>query len=167
MSARGSTLYVVADNVADGYAVGTSVDEGQTWQALMSYDQLAAIQTCVKQACQADCLMRASAGQWSEDFCAVTAPATPDGGMPSDGGGGMDAAPHTDAGPTGTGGSGGGSDASVTPPPKSGCSCATAPVRSLPALSVLAAIAVVAGLRRRPRARPPQKSMRRFGINRK
>ena len=41
MSARGSTLYVVADNVADGYAVGTSVDEGQSWQPLMRYDQLA------------------------------------------------------------------------------------------------------------------------------
>ena len=84
MSARGATLYVVADNVADGYAVGTSVDEGQTWQPLMRYDQILAIQACVKQACQTDCLMRAAAGQWSEDFCAATAPASPDGGAPTD-----------------------------------------------------------------------------------
>ncbi|HEY7372550.1 MAG TPA: hypothetical protein VIF57_10360, partial [Polyangia bacterium] len=51
LSARGSTLYVVADDVADGYAVGTSVDQGQSWQALMSYDQIAAIQACVKTMC--------------------------------------------------------------------------------------------------------------------
>ena len=132
MSARGATLYVVADNVADGYAVGTSVDEGQTWQPLMRYDQILAIQACVKQACQTDCLMRAAAGQWSEDFCAATAPASPDGGAPTDADAGDDA--HRDAGPAdGGGGSAGGSDASVPPPPKSGCSCGVAPaVRSGP-----------------------------------
>ncbi len=151
MSARGSTLYVVADNVADGYAVGTSVDEGQSWQPLMRYDQLLAIQACVKQACQTDCLMRAAAGQWSEDFCAATAPAPPDGGAPTDAGDGA----HSDAGPAdGGGGSGGGSDASVTPPPKSGCSCGVTPAGPFRGASLIATLVLAAGLRRRPRARP-------------
>ena len=151
MSARGATLYVVADNVADGYAVGTSVDEGQTWQPLMRYDQIAAIQACVKQACQTDCLMRAAAGQWSEDFCAATAPAS--AGRRRAARRGRRRAP--DAGPAdGGGGSGGGSDASVPPPPKSGCSCGVTPEGPLRAASMISSLVLIAGLRRRPRARP-------------
>jgi len=152
MSARGSTLYVVADNVADGYAVGTSTDEGQTWHPLMSYEQVAAIQACLKQACQTDCQMRAAAGQWADDFCAATAPAMHDAG--TDANGGDDAGPHVDAGPTdGTAGSGG-SDASTPPPPKNGCSCDAAAASPPSALALIAALALVAGLRRRSRVRP-------------
>jgi hypothetical protein len=148
MSARGSMLYVVADNVADGYAVGTSVDEGQSWQPLMRYEQILAIQACVKQACQTDCLMRAAAGQWSEDLCAATAPASSDGGAPTDA-----AAGDGGGTPDGAGGSGAAPDASVTPPPKSGCSCVVAPAGWFPSVSLIAALMLVAGLRRRPRAR--------------
>ena len=74
LSARGKTVYGVADNQVDGYAIGTSVDEGVTWQPLLQYDQITAIDTCLKQTCQDDCLMRADIGQWSPDFCAATAP---------------------------------------------------------------------------------------------
>jgi hypothetical protein len=142
LSARGGTLYVVADNVADGYAVGTSVDEGQSWQPLMSYDQIAAIQSCVKTTCQADCLMRASAGQWDDTFCAATAPAPHDAGEPPEAGT-ADAAPHTDAT--------GGSDASVPPPTKGGCTCAAGtPVRPA-ALPVVVALVGALAVRRRSR----------------
>jgi hypothetical protein len=149
LSARGGTLYVVADNVADGYAVGTSVDEGHSWQPLMSYDQIAAIQSCVKTTCQDDCLMRASAGQWADDFCAATAPLPHDAGSePPDAGPTTDAAPHTDAAGGNTG-----SDASVPPPPKkSGCTCAAGtPVRPVALPIVAALIGVLAVRRRRPR----------------
>jgi MYXO-CTERM domain-containing protein len=158
MSARGGTLYVVADNVADGYAVGTSVDEGQSWQALMSYDQVAAIQACVKATCQDDCLNRAAAGQWDDSFCAATAPASPDGGEPPDAGQGADAGPHPDAatttGAAGTGGGGGGSGGggsggSTSPPPKSGSSCAVA--GSPGASGVIALLALAFLVRRRRR----------------
>jgi hypothetical protein len=149
MSARGSTLYVVADNVADGYAVGTSTDEGQTWQPLMSYDQVAAIQACVKQACQTDCQMRAAAGQWADDFCAATAPAMHDAGPP-DGNAGDDAGMHGDAAPIDSGGP----DASTPPPQNSGCWCDAASANPRWALSLIAALVLVAGLRRRSRAGP-------------
>jgi MYXO-CTERM domain-containing protein len=149
MSARGSTLYVVADNVVDGYAVGTSADEGQTWQPLMSYDQIAAIQGCVHAVCQTDCMARAAAGQFSDDFCAATAPASPDGGPPSDAGPPGNDAGH-DAAPTDAGGS----DAAVSPP-SSGCSsCRVASGDASRALPLALALAIVAGLRRRRRARP-------------
>ena len=150
MSARGATLYVVADNVADGYAVGTSVDEGQSWQPLMRYDQLLAIEVCVKDACQTDCLMRAAAGQWSEDFCAATAPtrrtvARRTAAAPTDAGG-DDALLHHDSGPSDDGG--------VTAPPKSGCSCAVTPGWPFSAGPAHTMLLLVAGLRRRRRARP-------------
>jgi hypothetical protein len=74
LSARGNTVYVVADNYNDGYAIGTSVDYGMTWQPLMQYEQIEAIQTCVKAQCQTDCTMRANAGQWADQVCSATAP---------------------------------------------------------------------------------------------
>ena len=62
LSARGGTLYGVADNYNDGFAVGTSLDEGMTWQPLMRYDEIQAIQTCARTVCEADCLARADSG---------------------------------------------------------------------------------------------------------
>jgi len=144
MSARGSTLYVVADNMADGYAVGTSIDEGQSWQPLMRYDQVAAIQACVHASCQTDCMNRAAAGQWDDTFCAATAPVV-DAGMPPD-----------DAGPTGTGGAGGttgtggsgGADAGLVPPDKSGCGCGVGARETTRAWPLIIALSIAARRRR-------------------
>jgi len=151
LSARGTTLYVVADNVVDGYAVGTSVDEGQSWRALMRYEQIAAIQSCVKQLCQVDCIARADTGQWSEDFCAATAPASPDAGStPSDGGdASSDAA--SDASSDASSDAGGGADASVTPPPTSGCGCAVGAGVAPGALAFALLLIALAGGRRQRR----------------
>jgi len=158
MSSRGSTLFVVADNVADGYAVGTSVDQGQSWQPLMNYDQVTAIQSCVHQSCQDDCLVRAGAGQWTEDFCAATAPAPHDaGGEPPDAGPGVDASLPTGAagaaGAAGAGGSGGAGGASLTPGGKSGCACAVDEPGAPVAVPFTAALFVLL-VRRRRRADP-------------
>ena len=142
MSSRGNTLYVVADDVADGYAIGTSTDEGQTWQPLMRYDQLEAIQACVKTICQPDCMSRAAAGQWDDQFCAATAPAI-DAGTPVE-----DAGTPQDAAPTGTGGTGG-ADAGSVPPDNAGC-CSVGAAGTPLALPIFIALAIVA-LRRRTR----------------
>ena len=127
--------------------MGTSVDEGQTWQPLMRYDQIAAIQACVHASCQTDCMNRAAAGQWDDTFCAATAPVI-DAGTPPD-----------DAGPTGTGGAGGttgtggagGADAGLVPPDKSGCGCGVGDGGTPGGLLLM--IAVVVGAVRRRRAR--------------
>ena len=151
VSARGGTLYVVADNVIDGYAIGTSADEGMTWAPLMSYDQIAAIDPCVKQLCQGDCLVRADTGQWSADFCAATPP-DPDAGATGLGGGGVGGssggAGGGQAGATGAGGS----------PSASGCHCAAGRAagggpRALAGLAIGWALWVG-----RPRRRPPKRS---------
>ena len=144
MSARGATLFVVADNVADGYAVGTSIDEGQTWQPLMRYDQIAAIQACVHASCQTDCMNRAAAQQWDDTFCAATAPVI-DAGTPPD-----DAGPTGTGGTTGTGGAGGsgGADAGLVPPGKSGCGCGVGG-GGTPGALLLAIVLAIAPVRRR------------------
>jgi hypothetical protein len=118
LSARGTTVFGVTDNMKDGYAIATSADDGMTWQRLMSYADIAAIRACVMQSCQDDCLMRADLAQWPDTFCAATAPPPP-----ADAGAGTPDASSTgtgghaaDAGAGGTAGSGGSSG---------GCHCAT------------------------------------------
>jgi hypothetical protein len=148
LSSRGNLLYAVADNAADGYAIGTSTDVGQTWTPLMAYEDIQAITTCLKATCQPDCLLRAGNGQWSSDMCAATA-------MPLPVDGGADAGPITgghDAGAAGHGG-GGTTDAGTTGGKSSGgCHCAAAPSgapngRTLTGLGL--ALALVVARRRR------------------
>jgi hypothetical protein len=80
-SARGDTLYAVTDETVAGFAIATSADEGQSWQPLMRYDQIAAIQGCAAALCQEDCAARATRAQWSTAFCAAPDPtAAPAGG---------------------------------------------------------------------------------------
>jgi hypothetical protein len=119
LSARGGTLYAVADNLNDGFAIATSADEGMTWQPLMRYEQIQALQTCVKASCQTDCLSRADLGQWSADVCAATPAPLPttDGDVvvhvdAATDGPSADAATPPDAG-----------DASGTPAPTGGGGC--------------------------------------------
>ena len=102
---RDGVLYAAADNVHDGYAIGTSTDEGTTWQALMSYSAVNAIAACVKTACQATCAMEVGIGLWSAAVCSADAPSTSGTGGaggsltdaavdgPADGGGGAGIAP--------------------------------------------------------------------------
>ena len=55
LSQRNGTVYAATDNFGDGYALGTSVDEGTTWRAMMSYADVKAINPCLKAQCQATC----------------------------------------------------------------------------------------------------------------
>ncbi len=141
-SARGGTLYAVTDHMVEGFAIATSVDEGQSWQPFMRYDQIQAIASCVKAYCQEDCSVRAVLEQWPEEFCAAEDPtAGTDGGVDVDGatggtGGGLGGVGGGDGGTVATGGGGCGCDVPVTP-------------GSLLALTLLAALAVAARRGRR------------------
>ncbi|HVT09376.1 MAG TPA: hypothetical protein VHO67_18075 [Polyangia bacterium] len=99
LSARGGTLYAVTDNSVATAAVETSTDEGATWQPLMAYSDIQAIQTCVMAQCQADCLNRADMQQWSDAICSAAAPGT--------GGGAGGHAPAGAGGAAGSSSSGG------------------------------------------------------------
>jgi MYXO-CTERM domain-containing protein len=93
LAERGGRLFGATDDVADGYALGESTDEGQSWQPRMRYDQIQAISACLKTTCQADCQNKADQDLWSPDICgADPMPAPlPDAGTAADGA--VDAAP--------------------------------------------------------------------------
>jgi MYXO-CTERM domain-containing protein len=145
LSARGSTLYGVADNLADNYAVGASDDEGMTWRPLVSYDQIQAIAACVKATCMNDCLMRAAMGQWPDTMCSATPMPQPIVTSPD--GGPRDAAPDTAAPPAD-----GSSDGTPATPKSThqGCSCAAAPVEGPGGAWVVALALLFIALVRRP-----------------
>jgi MYXO-CTERM domain-containing protein len=46
LAERGGTVYGVADNFADGFAVGQSTDGGKTWKGLLKYVDIQGPQTC-------------------------------------------------------------------------------------------------------------------------
>jgi hypothetical protein len=163
LAARGSRLYGVADNYTDGYAIGTSDDEGMTWQPLVSFGGdpgdptvavIGSVTACVAALCQSDCLTRANMGQWAPDVCGVTPPM-------SDGGAVRDAA--RDAPPVRTDAArhdAAGRDASVGGHAASGCSCDAGPVSgspaaSFPLLALLAASGLARRWRRGRKALPP------------
>jgi hypothetical protein len=133
LAARGTTLYaatdtsVMTDSNTTPWAIETSPDEGMTWQPLMAYPDIQAIQSCVMALCQDDCEYRAGMQQWPESMCAAVA-APVDAGVTADAG-------H-DAGSNGPSG-------------KSGCACATAPLAPAP-LAPLAAL-LLCRFRRRKR----------------
>jgi hypothetical protein len=129
LSSRGTTLYAVANNEVDTYAVGISADQGMTWQQFLTYDQITAIAGCLHDQCQTDCLARAGMNQWPADMCSATAP-TSDGGTAGTAGGGTGGGGTTGAG--GSSGSAGSGGAPVDGGPPggggaSGCHCAAGP----------------------------------------
>jgi hypothetical protein len=155
LSSRGTTLYGVADNQVDGYAVGISTDQGMSWQQFLRYDQITAIAGCLHDFCQTDCMNRAGMCQWPPDLCSAVAP-TPDGGGGSVGAGGGGGATGS-AGSRGTGGSGG-TSADGGPPgggTPSGCHCAAAGGRAPVWSLVIAAVGASLARARRSRRRRP------------
>jgi MYXO-CTERM domain-containing protein len=132
------------------FAIGTSNDEGNTWQPLLQFENVNAIDTCVKDACQDVCQNEASLGLWSPDVCSATAPPPhlTDGGTTSP----QDASvgPGT-GGAGGVGGSTGGqhlTGAGGGRPTSKGCSCST-PASAATTLPGLLALLALATLRRR------------------
>jgi hypothetical protein len=148
LAQRGSTLYG-AGQAGERFAVGTSTDEGTTWQPLMRYDQVTAIDSCVKAACQEVCQTEVDLGLWDQAVCAASAPARPDGSAPVDSGAGGGGGAPGDAG-HGGGAGGTAADAGGGAPGRSGCSCETARARDA---SVLALLLSAAALCARPSRR--------------
>ena len=116
LAQRGGVLYGAADNFVDGFALGSSSDEGVTWQPVLRFDQVGSIAACLRTnaQCQASCEALAGNGLgspgkiWEETVCAGTG-----GSLGTGGAGGAAGA----AGSGGAAGSAGGS---------SGCGCALA-----------------------------------------
>lgn len=77
LSERAGTVFGAA-RTGEPFAVGTSSDEGTTWQPLMRYTDVQAIDACLGEQCRDICLAKASAQIWSAAICSP-APA-PDGG---------------------------------------------------------------------------------------
>jgi MYXO-CTERM domain-containing protein len=135
LAARSGLLYASADNFMDDFAIGVSLDEGMTWQPLMSYTDVRAMNDCVHAACRGTCLMLADMGLWAPAICDATGPT--DGAA-----GGGDGPPRALDAATTDGG-----HASKT---KAGCSCAAAPNRDGHPWGFVMILAVVlAGTRRR------------------
>ena len=150
MAARGALIYGASDTQVETSGAFVSRDQGQSWQPLLKFDAIQAIDPCVKTLCQDDCQLRAGLGQWSSDMCdAVPAPRATDGGVPA-GDGGIDAAkPVADGGTVHPA-----VDAGAAPGGGSGCHCAAggrAP--GSPGAAVLAAAVLLFAFRRRGRGR--------------
>ena len=115
LSQRGGKVYGAADNFGDGYALGTSTDEGTTWKAFMTYADVKAINPCLKAYCQTTCEAEVAVTVWTEDVCTADAPT---GAAGSSGAGGAGGGGHAGGGAGGMGGAAG------TPPPKKSGGCA-------------------------------------------
>jgi hypothetical protein len=117
---REGHVYLASSNdpaTPGSYAVGESTDEGMSWHALMSFDQIQAISACAKATCQQDCTMKANLGIWDVAVCSANpAPLPVDGGA-------RDAATGADARDDGSARAG--ADAGATPSTSSGCHCRT------------------------------------------
>ena len=74
LAERAGTVYAATDTTLGSFAEATSTDEGTTWTPGMAFAQVAAIDPCLKSACQTDCLMRAQQQQWPAAICAADAP---------------------------------------------------------------------------------------------
>jgi hypothetical protein len=111
LSQRNGLLYAAADNFGDGYAIGTSTDEGSTWKALMTFSDVKAINPCLKSYCQSICEMEVGLSLWTEDVCTADAPVgsgtAGSGGGGAGSGGTAGSAGSTGAAGAGTGGTGG------------------------------------------------------------
>jgi len=123
LSQRSGKLYAAADNFADGFAIGVSTDEGTTWQSVLVYTSVAAINPCLKAQCQETCTNEVSLSLWSDAVCSADPPGAT--GAAGSGGGTGAAGQGGNAGGGGAGGSGTGGN----PPPKHSGGCAIAGTR--------------------------------------
>ena len=69
LSQRDGIVYAAADNFGDGFALGTSADEGETWQALLRYNQVQGILPCLSSRCQPECQAKVDIGLWPQAVC--------------------------------------------------------------------------------------------------
>jgi hypothetical protein len=81
LAERGTTLFAATDNFAEGTALASSDDAGNTWKARMSFDRISAVQSCLRVACASDCEKKAEIGLFPAATCSAT-PSTDAGGAP-------------------------------------------------------------------------------------
>jgi hypothetical protein len=164
LAQRNGRVYVTTDKVnsADGFSLGVSTDEGTTFTAVMSYDQIQAISSCAKAACQDDCMLKASLGFWGDSVCSASPMPLPvgDGGVtdggaaPHDAATGSDAHAGTGGAAGGTGGVAGGGNGGTGGTTKSGGGCAVgagganSPEGAVALLGVVIALAALVTRRR-------------------
>jgi hypothetical protein len=132
LSQRAGVVYAATDNFGDGYALGASADEGDSWQPLLRYEDVRAIIPCLKSACQTTCQTEVDLGLWPQEVCDAAPP------NPTGAGGGSGAGGGANGGTGGRAGSGGG--CSIVP--------SALPARQLGGLFALFVIAAIAGRRR-------------------
>ena len=149
LSQRNGLAYAAADNFGDGYAIGTSADEGTTWQPLMTYADIKAINPCLKTVCQDICSMEVGVSLWTADTCSADAPGSTGTAGSGGAGGNVGMGGGGSGGTSGVGGTVGGK------PPSSHGGCAVGGRAALDASGASAAILLlVLAARRRRRPTP-------------
>jgi hypothetical protein len=148
LSERGGAVYAATDNFSDGYAAGLSMDEGRTWEALLSYDAVRGILPCVKAACQDSCAAQVQLDLWTDDVCTADAPVPSTPGVGGTAQGGVTARGGA-AGSGAMGGAGG----RPGPAAAGGCACTVSAVPSNRPAAAGSAVAVALLLSMRPKRR--------------
>jgi hypothetical protein len=149
LSQRNGLVYAAADNFGDGYAIGTSADEGTTWQPLMTYADIKAITPCLKTACQDVCNMEVMVSLWTADTCSADPPVST--GTAGSGGSGAAGTMGSGGATGGTSGVGGAGGTGGRPPSShSGCAVAGWASDASGASAAISLLALAATRRRRP-----------------
>lgn len=137
---RDGVLYALGDGITDPFLVGTSRDNGASFQPLVSYADIAGVKACpadLRPTCQSSCDNLQNAGLFNPAICQTLA-----GTVSGDAG--TDGATDSAAGDAG--------DAGAPPRPgtKSGCGCAMEEGGAAEPGVIAVALAVLMLLRRRP-----------------
>jgi hypothetical protein len=147
LSEREGRIYAASDNFTSGWVVGSTVDEGDSWQPVVSFAEVRGIVGCGMLACQAECQKLVTMLIWPAAVCeakvdaGVTTPADAGGA----GTGGEPGGEGAGGGGGGAGGKGGGAGG--------GCGCAVDGLPFAGAGPALAALAASLLLRARRRER--------------
>jgi uncharacterized protein (TIGR03382 family) len=125
---RAGRLYAAADDLTDKWALGTSDDDGKTWQPILRFRDIARVKDCpgteVVAACMSTCVRLASLTVIEPKVCGPGA--ILDAGLPPDAAANADAAA---------------ADAAGGIPPLGGCGCAAGGLPGSPALALLGLLA--------------------------
>lgn len=110
LAERDGILFAAADDTQDGFALGSSMDAGDSFQPRLRYKDVAAVAPCVRSDCQATCQRLAGMGLWRASLCDDSPAGPPDGGAPSDAASGHDAGRGSSGGGCAIAGGGGPGD---------------------------------------------------------
>ncbi|HEY4188415.1 MAG TPA: hypothetical protein VGP07_25295 [Polyangia bacterium] len=128
LSERSGLVYAATNNFGDGYAIGTSADEGTTWQPLFAYAGVQQISPCLTAVCAYTCETEASLSVWPEAVCSAGSARGTGADAGAAGGSGTGAGGAGSSGAGGSVGNGGavGSDGGGGTKPSSPGGCASA-----------------------------------------